>query len=297
MNAMRWTVVLAAFAAIGSFAGFSAGNRHPDVARSAYLAFSAKAPPPAVGEKILFQDQGACSVPVIDERVVFKGGLTSGEQVSMRLDTSAKTYRFQIDATRESGRRATLRTGQITFDEQDCSFVLSGDRKVRIAINRDGVLFGSITNDGAAPVRMIAFSSVSNRLADLAGDWRIVGHGSRPVQDGVSLRSEARIRVDGTYSRCSLTHVSPMDCIPDTGRIALGHNAFTTIETDGHRGDLIIGRVGDRLVPILLRPNDKQQGLHFLIPQFGGASAASQGKRDQSPLRQHAQVVSPVFHR
>lgn len=300
MSAMWWTIILAAFAAIGSFAGLSAGNQHPDVARSAYLAFSSKVPPPpASGTEITFRQQGACTVPVVDERLVFRGGLTSGEQINLRLDTTLNTFRFRIDAAREAGSRAYVRSGKLSLDQGDCSYGLSGDQKVRVAINRDGVLFGSIDNGGAVPVRIVAFSSVSNRLADLAGDWRIVGDGMAAAGDqGTPAVRQARIRSDGTYSRCSLTHASPLHCMPNTGRIALIDHTFTTVESDGHRGELILGKAGSRLVPILLRPDNRHGGLHFLVPQSGNAKpAAAAGGSEILPLRQHAQVVSPVFHR
>lgn len=299
MGAIWWTIILTAFAAIGSFAGLSAGSQHPDVARSAYLAFSSKMPPPpASGAEITFRQQGACPVPVIDERLVFRGGLTSGEQINLRLDTTLNTYRFRIEAARDVNSRAHVRSGQLSLDQNDCSFGLTGDQKIRIAINRDGVLFGSIDNGGAVPVRIVAFSSVSSRLADLAGDWRIVGDGMVAASaDGISSARQASIRSDGTYSRCSLTHASPLHCIPNTGRIALSDYTFTTIESDGHRGELIIGKAGSRLVPILLQPGNRQNGLHFLVPQTGGANTTAAGDSEVSPLRRHAQVVSPVFHR
>lgn len=299
MGAFGWTIILAAFAAIGSFAGLSASNQHPDIARSAYLAFSSKMPPaPASGSDIAFRQQGACSIPVIDERLVFRGGLTSGEQISVRMDTALNTYRFRIEAARDADRRAHVRSGTLSLDQSDCSFALSGDQNVRVAINRDGVLFGSIDNGGAVPIRMIAFSSVSSRLADLTGDWRIVGGGKVAAgNDGLSLAREAKIRPDGTYSRCSLTHASPLHCIPNTGRIALSDYTFTTIESDGHRGELILGKAGNRLVPVLLRPDAGEDGLHFLVPQSGSNTTAIPGGSEASPSRQHAQVVSPVFHR
>lgn len=299
MGAIWWTIILAAFAAIGSFAGLSASSQHPDIARSAYLAFSSKMPPaPASGADIAFRQQGACSVPLIDERLVFRGGLTSGEQISIRMDTTLNTYRFRIEAARDADRRAHVRSGDLSLDQSDCGFALSGDHNVRVAINRDGVLFGSIDNGGAVPVRMIAFSSVSSRLADLTGDWRIVGGGKvASADDGISLAREARIRADGTYSRCSLTHASPLQCMPNTGRIVLSDYTFTTIESDGHRGELIIGKAGNRLVPILLRADAGENGLQFLIPQSSSTTAAIAGRSQVSPSRQHAQVVSPVFHR
>lgn len=292
MTAKRWTTVLFAFAAVGSLAVFNTSHQTPEILLSAVQSLAGHAPTQALhATPIQFRQERHCAIPILHETRSFQGGLTSGERITISLNTEKNTFRFRTEAAWHAGRPSRLRTGNMTMDDADCTYVLNSDEPTRVAVNKDGVLFGSIDFGGSVPVRIVAFSEISQRMADLAGAWRIIG------DDGMSTRmQEARIRLDGTFSRCSLTHSNPMQCVPDTGRITLISDTFQATDSGGHGGTLVVGKVAGQAVPIMLRPDDPDQGLRFLVRQPDFSDAAKAEMPANGIPRQQIQIIAPTFH-
>jgi hypothetical protein len=290
--ALRWTTVVLAFATAGSLAGFGVSARHPDIALNAYHALTGNsATEDQLDTPLQFRWVDHCSIPVVHEGLAFEGGLTSGERVTVRLDTEANTYQFRIEEVWHTGQPARRQSGSMALDTTDCTYVFGNDEAVRVAVNKDGVLLGKIERGGAVPVRIVAFSSVSNRLEDLAGTWSIIG------DDGTSIASEeAHVRADGTFSHCSLTHATPMQCAPDTGRIAVINNAFRATDTTGQGGTLVVGKVAGEAVPILLNQGDHLPSMRFLVRRPESVPVADAQRQAGNIPRQHVQIVSPLFH-
>lgn len=292
MTALRWTTWIMACAAIGGFAGLNADFARLDrVSHSFQLAPQPHTDAASPQSALQFVTHGHCQIPVLTESDTFQGGMTTGEQVTLALDTKARSFRFQIEAAWHAGQPARVRTGEVHFDEADCTYRLGDEETIQIAVNHEGVLFGSMDSAERNPVRIIAFRNVSRQMKDLAGTWRVIG------DDGISASmQETQIRVDGTFSRCSLTHANPLECVPDTGRITRTSNAFQANERSGHGGILIVGKMGDATTPLLLRPDDPAQGMRLLVRQADAFSATGQAESSRRPPQQHIQVVAPLFH-
>ncbi|MGN6389443.1 MAG: hypothetical protein ACTHL1_08020, partial [Burkholderiaceae bacterium] len=284
MTLLRGLATVFSFVALGSLAGYGVSVRHPDAARSAYVTLQRQLDlPPLTETPLAFRETGGCQVPVIDVPTQFHGGSTAGDRITLTLDGKAQTYRLRVEANPAARRGTLVHTGSVSLDRGDCSFVLSGAAPARFVINHDGVLFGR-ARIGSTAVKLVGFRTITNRLADLAGAWRIVGAGiSRTALRQPNAEQhidEARIGVDGTFSHCSLTSSSPLQCVPNSGRITATDDAFTAIDADGRVGSLIVGKVGSRLVPILLRPATRGDGLRFLVPQTQeGVAVAVSGRR------------------
>lgn len=297
MTLLRGLATVVSFIALGSLAGYGVSVRHPEAARSAYVTLQRQLDLPPLAEKPLeFRENGGCPIPVIDVPTEFRGGTTSGDRIMLTLDGKAQTYRLRVEPNPAARRGTLVHTGSMSFDRGDCSFVLSGAAPARFVINHDGVLFGR-GRIGSAKVKLIGFRTISNRLSDLAGAWRIVGAGiSRTALRQPNAEQhidEAQIGVDGTFSRCSLTSSSPLHCVPNSGRITASDDVFTATDADGRVGSLIVGRAGSRLVPILLRPAAHGEGLRFLVPQTQeGVAVAVSGRRAKAGTR----IIPPVFH-
>lgn len=215
----------------------------------------------------------------------FRGGTTSGEEITVLFDTEAQTYQIAIDASRVAARRGTLRKGRLLRGDRDCAYLLSGEKLASgpapAGFSAHGVLLGRLAGAeaGSAPVAFIAFRQTSNRLADLAGRWRVSGR-ERAIDAALPSKPiagyELRVRPDGRVETCaSGPHEQGRHCSV-SGRFSRDGAAFRLLDdapAKGAAGDssLILGKVGDSFMPILLKRDASGEGLRIFTPRDGGA--------------------------
>lgn len=254
--------------------------------------FSAAAAPAAdTAPAVRFRKEGPCQVPVLNRRVSFKGGATTGEEVTVRLDTAHHQYEIHIDASKTPGRQGMRRRGTLTLDHSDCNYRLSGETAARLEVNKDGILFGGIDSGVSgeeSPALIIAFKNTSRDLVDLSGNWWVFG--SRNSSDlAVSTQPasayEARIFPDGHFSRCELKSAGGL-CSAGIGRIFFNGTVFVSQENDGNSGTLIVGQVPGKRVPILLHQGPEGSGMRFFAQH---KSASTPSPEPAVPIPPHLQ--------
>jgi hypothetical protein len=230
--------------------------------------FSATAAPAAAPPAISFRKEGACQVPVLNRSMPFKGGATTGEEVTVKLDTARHQYEIHIDASKTPGRHGMRRKGTLMLDHSDCSYRLSGETAARLEVNKDGILFGGVdpgVPGQETPALIVAFKNTSRDLVDLRGNWWVFG--SRNSSDvAMATQSviayEARIFPDGYFSRCELKSAGGQ-CNARIGRIFFNGSVFVSQENNGTSGTLIVGQVPGKRVPILLQQGPDGSGMRF----------------------------------
>lgn len=265
MKTGRFLIIVAlasVLASVGANGGGGIGQRWPG------FGWRSAVPEPAA---VKFRTEGVCPVPILSRAVAFKGGATTGEEVTLKLDTSRHIYEIRIDASKTPGRQGMLRRGKLLLDQHDCSYQLSGEAAARLAVNKDGVLFGGIeadvtdAADAESPALIVAFKDISTNLADLSGNWWVF-----ESRNGSARRSgaayEARILPDGRFSRCELKDVANTQCSSGTGRIYANGAVFINQQENGDSETLVVGRVAGKLVPILLRQGSAGSGMRILAP-------------------------------
>ena len=107
MKTGRFLIIVAlasVLASVGANGGGGIGQRWPG------LGWHTAAPAPAA---VKFRTEGACPVPILSRAIAFKGGATTGEEVTLKLDTSRHTYEIRIDASKTPGRQGMLRHGKL----------------------------------------------------------------------------------------------------------------------------------------------------------------------------------------
>ncbi|HTN65323.1 MAG TPA: hypothetical protein VL051_03935 [Burkholderiaceae bacterium] len=264
MKTGRFLIVVAlasVLASVGTNGDGGIGQRWPG------FGWHAAAAPPSPAVK--FRNEGACPVPILSRAIAFKGGTTTGEEVTVRIDTARHTYEIRIDASRTPGRQGMRRRGTLLLDRQDCSYRMSGEASARLAVNKDGVLFGGLdmrTGDADLPVLIVAFKNTSADLVDLSGSWWVFEsrHGSSGHAAGAY---EARILPDGRFSQCELKDANHGQCTSRIGRIYYNGTVFVSQEENGDTGTLVVGRVAGKLVPILLLQSEAGSGMRILAPR------------------------------
>lgn len=256
-------------------------------------ATGAASPVPAAPAAVRFRQDGVCPVPVLTRAMPFKGGATTGEEVTVRLDTARRAYEIRIDASATPGRQGLRRRGTLTLDRQDCSYRLSGEKAVRLAVSKDGILFGGIdpgTPDQESPALIVAFKNTSRDIVDLSGNWWVFeSRSAAEAEKSQDRRSgtayEARILPDGEFSNCELQESANGRCAARVGHIHFNGTVFVSQEEDGKRATLVVGRAGEKLVPILLQQGSPGSGMRFLAPHKTRATPSVSGSRIPLPLR------------
>jgi hypothetical protein len=229
---------------------------------------------PSAQTAVRFKTESVCQVPVLSRAIAFKGGATTGEEVTVRLDTARHTYEIRIDASKTPGRQGMRRNGTLVLDRQDCSYRLSGEAAARLAVNKDGILFGGVrpgTAEQDSPALIVAFKNTSRDILDLSGHWWVFesrNPADFPAAGHAGAAYEARILPDGHFSNCELSDNGPDDqCNSFLGRIHFNGKVFVSEDENGNTATLVVGRVADKLVPILLQQDDKGSGMRFFAPR------------------------------
>ncbi|OGS97317.1 MAG: hypothetical protein A3K04_00555 [Gallionellales bacterium RBG_16_56_9] len=275
MKTGRFLILAALALTLASFGGNGAGgiagteHRWSDAVRP----LAAALPPPPV---LQFRQEGVCPVPVLNRAIAFKGGATTGEEVTVKLDTARHTYEIRIDTSKTPGRQGMRRRGKLLLDPRDCSYRLSGEATARLAVNKDGVLFGGLdadTEEPEAPAVIVAFKNTSADIVDLSGSWWVFE--SRNGNAG-RRRSAYLVRIlpDGQFSQCELDDGAADECRPLIGKLHYNGTAFVSQEENGNVGTLVVGRVAGKLVPILLQQDETGSGMRILAPQRRQAAPA-----------------------
>ncbi len=246
--------------------------------------------PPSSAAAVRFRQDGICAVPVLTPAAPFKGGATTGEEVTVRLDTAHKTYEIRIDTSIAPNRRGMRRQGTLVLDRSDCSYRLSGEPAARLAVSKDGILFGGLASDAPeqeAPELIVAFKNTSRDLSDLSGNWWVFE--SRAPRDQDAPRSgvayEARILPDGQFSHCALKAGADSRCGAYLGQIHFDGKVFVSRDENGTRATLVVGRVGAKRVPILLQQEGADAGMRFLAPRKNKSEAAPLPQPRKLPLQ------------
>jgi len=269
---MKTSRLLLLFTVACGLAGIGSGGYRAPVAGSDWIDAEA----PATAAAVRFRQDGICPVPVLTPATPFKGGATNGEEITVRLDTARNAYEIRIDASSVPARRGMRRSGTLTLDRGDCSYRLSGEAAARLAVSKDGILFGGLatdTPDTNAPALIVAFKDTSQELGDLSGSWWVFDSRAPPERDAPrsGVVYQTRIRPDGQFSQCALKAAGDPDaddgCGAYLGQIHFDGKVFISRDEHGNRATLVVGRVGDKRVPILLQQEGAEAGMRFLAPR------------------------------
>lgn len=249
--------------------------------------------PPAT---IRFRQDGVCQLPILTRATTFKGGATTGEEISVSLDTRRNLYEIRIDASKTPGRQGMRRTGSLVLDRDDCTYRLPAEASAQLTVNKYGILFGGVDAgipEQAAPALIVAFKDTSSDLASLSGSWWVFEGGnnadlSLARQAGTAY--EVRILPDGRFSNCELQGSAGSQCGAPLGRIFFNGKVFISQDEHGNAATLVVGLAAGKLVPILLQQGDpeagiREAGMRFLAPH-------EPAPRSWSPSRQHLLPVS-----
>lgn len=218
---------------------------------------------PLTSAAIKFRGDGDCRVPVLTPVTVFKGGATTGEKVTVRLDTIANRYEIRIEASGSSDRQGTTHSGTLKLERSDCLYRMSGETGAQLAVNKDGILFGGITSgtsDETSPALIVAFKNTSHNVADLIGDWWVFdsdhqhnnqeGTTDLTTAERSAAAYETRIEASGHFRNCDLKDRVVTQCWR-YGNIFFNGTDFVSQEEDGNSAMLVVGRVAGKYVPIL----------------------------------------------
>jgi hypothetical protein len=287
----------------------------------------------------------------VDYRTVFTGGAGSGELVQVQLDTAAMTYRITylaspvpvatgaVSPTRASAPNNVV-TGTLTQETllpaaklNQCAFRLNDasldpTRPARVFLG-EGVLGGTIPGArisfaGVAGVGVvpdttfpyypfIAFAQTSTNLAEIAGDYSMLGYHKVPSQNfaPVAVDASFTIKPDGSFVECDRSGQYAGQC-RQSGTSFVARSDSPTFETERFSGQsvptqavngpqakgvLIVGKLRGQLVPILIRVGaadpsvasppgsppktplaDDESGIAMLAPQTSVALAAQNGE-------------------
>ncbi len=262
-------VLASILASVGVNGGDGSGQNWPGFGWSL-----APSTPPAVK----FRKEGLCSVPILSRTIAFKGGTTTGEEVTVRLDTARHTYEIRIDASKTPGRQGMRRQGKLLLDQRDCSYQLSGEAATRLAVNKDGVLFGGLDTEAAdmadaeSPALIVAFKNTSTDIVDLSGSWWVFESRSRGARHA-GAAYETRILPDGQFSQCELNDGASRRCSSRIGRIHYNGKVFISREENGNIETLVVGRVAGKLVPIQLQQNSSGSSMRIFAARQPSALA------------------------
>lgn len=263
----------------------------------------------------------ACGHTAFDGVTVFRGGSTAGTPIVMRLDMRGGMYQLDSGTSAaappdDDDADEGVSSGRILTSTRDCTLLLrgpNGERRARIAVNRDGMLLGMLDNGKQPPVSIIAFRDTAAGLDALSGIWRVIatapGSTAQPASatqqparpaDRTRIVRQMDIDAEGGYRVCTLSRATPAQCSDRAAKISARSGMFEISGAQAQRRLIVVGRVGNRRVPVLLDPGSKdgeRESMQFLVPEPTALAASTTTDDAPAPRAGFAQAraIQPVF--
>lgn len=226
----------------------------------------------------------------------YKGGDGLGEELTLSLDPATLAYTINVDASVQ--RSAGTQRGGTLTQIDGCTYT-SDEAGAVFALAANGVVEGGMqTPTGASFAPLIAFASTYNNSADPTAfnDIAIKFNAIGLQSDGTTNSSYAgagRLRNAGTLQFCVDDSTGFMVYDSGCANTAKGYityntdrNAYDYFATDPTgsavtsggtlEGSMIIGQVGDAIVPLqLVRESSTGYGLRLLTTQEAPLASGS----------------------
>jgi feruloyl esterase len=212
----------------------------------------------------------------------WKGGNTSGEELSVRIDPATLKYTVTIDASLQRAP-ATVASGQLV-SQGGCTYG-SDENGAQFTLTGGGVLAGGVRPlSGGGFLPLVAFQNVSSDYKAVADIYNVNGIQTAVADGSVSVRTgSARLRSSAaTWQTCAAsagggfilydaacTNTTKGYIVWNATRNAFDYYVGGTIAAgDGVlSGSLISGMVNGKPVPVILTRSASAYGMNIYAPQ------------------------------
>lgn len=212
----------------------------------------------------------------------WKGGNTSGEELSVRIDPATLKYTVTIDASLQRAP-ATVASGQLV-SQGGCTYG-SDENGAQFTLTGGGVLAGGVRPlSGSGFLPLVAFQNVSSDYKAVADIYNVNGIQTAVADGSVSVRTgSARLRSSAaTWQTCAAsagggfilydaacTNTTKGYIVWNATRNAFDYYVGGTIAAgDGVlSGSLISGMVNGKPVPVILTRSASAYGMNIYAPQ------------------------------